>query len=830
MAELEPGEVQPPPYALVDDLVKQRERIYGVTGSSLLTTTGQERLPTAGGSAMDIARRSKTIRNREIRLRRMLLVEPRIADAYAKTTQRVRAGQSLLADMALRIPAMLLNKPYQLRMAPVGDEDEDRDKATDIEKFVHAFLLGKEGQRAALDRGKTSIWRDFMDNLVSAGEGAFLLQERRDMWGRNRVPTQGQFQDDAGDTPKGRRRSAAQKYNEAITQHRRGVPPFSLQNLDPQMVYVVEDYEGHEDEAIIVANRPYRTTLMEHGLVPAKRKYGLAGQDLLKSGDGRRAYEIAPNGLGAPYPIRDFPTGRYQPESVQVVHYFCSAERAQYLGLVDGRDPDLGVWATYVDGVPVAWGGLWGPAFHPLPIFFSYGLSTAIPDPNYRGIPALMTLIELADLLDQIITMELHIAFWSAFPPVIEEDKSSQGGGATGLPGTSEDDPEAAQRPGSTGSAGGIKYLEPAKFYTVPPGKTWRYFVMPGEATVHLERLYTKAQQLFDLLGLPGVFRGQGGASQPGYAISQLLIAARSLFDPIVDNSTLTVTRAAQYLLWQIWRRFPEGISVYTDPQAGKDGWLTLMPDDIAPNARRAGDGVPWLECTVKAEPMLPVDESLMERRGQEAVQSGMVDRLTAREKYYNDPAPEETEARILAQKAQEHPVAIANAVYRALVRSGELLPELAVALYAKDFGVDPSVALSQLAATGALTPEQTRAVQQLLANQQAMQAQMAQAPVGVMGGPPGPPGGPGPAPFFAPPPAGGPGLRPGVGVPGAAPVGAPNLPPVAPNMPATGVPTPPAAPPVAVGGRPGGLPPPGMRLPPTQPTPQQRLASAVAH
>lgn len=796
--ELQPGEVDYPPYALVDDLVKQRERIFGVTGSSLLTTTGQERLPTASGAAMDIARRSKTIRNREIRLRRMLLVEPRIPDAYAKTTQRVRAGQSLLGDMALRLPATLLHKPYQVRVQPFEDEDDARMASTALEDFIHSFLLGKPGTRALLDRGKTSVWRDMMDNLISAGEGCFLLQERKDKWSEDnpRHPQMAWYADDTEAVPASRRKSANKKYVEATDKFRRARPPFTVENLDPQMVYVVEDYEGREDEAIIVSQRPYRSALAHHGLMPFKGGNRQA-PDVYQSGDKRRYYVAGPNGLGAPYPIRDFPTGRYLPESVQTVSYFCSAERAFALGLTDGSDPDLGVWAHYVDGVCVDWGGLWGPEDHPLPVFASPGLSSAIPDPNFKGIPALMHLLELADVMDQIFTMELHIAYWSAFPPVLEEDKSTTGGGATGLPDAMIEDPLSVQRPGGAGAGGPIVYLAPGQYYPVPAGKTLRYFTLPPEATVHLERLYEKAQGLWDLLGIPGVFRGSGGAQQPGYAIAQLTIAARSLFDPLVDNATVLVAKACKYLLWQIWKRFPEGVSVYAGTSdTRKDGWLHIKPKDIAPDATDAGTGTPWLELTVSADPLLPTDEALMETRGQNAVEKKMMDRISAMEKYYKDPSPEKTMARMIAQQAMEHPVSIANNVYRSLVRSGELIPILAVQMYAKEFGVDPMQALQQFQAAGVLSPQQAQDVTQVL------NAQAAAASAQAGGG--GPP----------------------QGQPGVTPPGVPNIPPPGPPQ-GAGAPTPPPPPAIQMGER-ARLPAPAAGGAPVQMPTQARQAQMI--
>ncbi len=756
LAELVPPKngIEPPPYSLAQDLCKQRERIFGVTGASLLTQTGQERLPTAGGSSNDIARRSKTVRNREIRLRRMMLIEPRVPRAYNKTTQVIRAGQSLFADFGLRVPAVLAAKPFQVKAQPLDDEDDSMKATTRKEEFTHAVFLGQAGQRSKLDTGKVSVWRDLFDNLVSAGEGAFGLHVRRDRWSEDdaHYPRRADFVDDGEDVASSSRKTGAGKYLVASERYRRGVCPFTLEHIDPQMVYTVENSDGVEDECVVVAQRPYRATLVQHGLKPTERKYGTDNVDVFSSTSSGARYELGPQGLGKPYPIRDFPTGRYQPESVETVTYYCSGQRATYLGLSDGSDPDLGVWAHYVDGVLVDYGPLWGPPEHPLPIFSTPGLSTAIPDPNYTGIPALMHLIELSDLLDQIFTMEMHIAFWSAFPPVLEEDKTSGGGGATGLPGTIDIDPEAAQRPGSNASTpgGGIKYLEPGKFYTVPTGKTWRYFTMPQEATIHLEKLYTKARELFDLLGVPGVFRGAGGPSQAGYAISQLMIAAKSLFDPLIDNASTTVGRAVKYLWWQVWKRFPEGVPVYVGGDGDRThGWITLTPTDIAPDCPKgqAGKGIPFLQCTVRADPLLPQDEFQLEQRGINAVAAGMLDEDTAREKYFQDPSPEKTAARIIADKIAHHPVTVANEVYRGLVRSGSLLPVLAVFMYAKGLGVDPAMSLQQLSATGALNPQQSDQAQQVLDQHAAQQAIAAgvtppgTTPVpGMANGPGGPP------------------------------------------------------------------------------------------
>jgi hypothetical protein len=780
------GGVHAPGYGYVHQLVEQRERIYGGAGRDVDTPAGSalSDLEGAGGrqgSRGDpSSRRTKTIRNREIRLRRMQLIEPRVPRNYKLTSQVSRAGQALFADLCLRIPAVLAARPMQCRAIPLDDDDDSMTAATRKEEWTHAVLLGSEGERALLDQGRTSIWRRYWDSIVNAGEGSFQLTVRSDRWSEKnrRFPRPGDYADDPEGTAKTKRRTGSQKYVRAVKAYKQDVVPFVMESLDPQMVFVQKDSEGVEDEAVVVASRPYRETLSGAGLLPAgNRKYGtLQGKPASPDGDmGGRRYLVGPNGLGEPYPISDFPKMQYQPERVETATYYCSGQRARYLGLIpaltenedepdaeadgalDRGLDDIGVWAQYVDGVLVDHGPLWGPEFHPLPVFTAPGLTTDIPDPNFESIPVPFHLIELADLLDQIFTMELHVAFWSAFPPLVESDQTGGGALAAGLPGDTAIDPESVQRPRSDATKEQVT-IEPGKYFRLPAGRKLEYLVLPAEATAHLQGLYQKAREMFDLLGVPSVFRGQGESQQPGYSIAQLMTAAKSLYDPIVDNATTCAGMAVKYLWWQVWRRFREGVPAFVGGEARNDkraGWLWLEPGDVAPGADGPGKGVPFLQCRVTADPLLPMDEAQMELRGIRAVQAQMIDEDTAREKYFGDMSPEKTAARILGDAALKHPLVQLPLTYRSAVRMGLLMPELAVAAMAKDLGIDPGLAFQQLAQHGAFTPEQAAQVQQLIVmRQQQEQLMQAQAAMGMAPGAPGAPGQEGgAAPPRAPPP-----------------------------------------------------------------------------
>ena len=790
--EVKPPEegVKAPPYGYVLRLLRGREREMGASAS------GARSVRDSGTRQANVASRSFTDIVREIRRRRKLLVTPPIPPGYRKTTQVVRAGQALFADLALRLPAVLTAKPMTLSADPVDDDEDAQEAATLKEEWTTSVLLGMEGRRAVLDGGKTSVWRDCVDNLVSTGRTCWSITERLDRWSEfsERYPRFTDFDDDEEDdqrstadaveeflrSPTGetrrrtrRPRSASEKYLKAVENFKRATPPFSLEHIDPLSMHLVEDEQGVEDEGVVVVNRPYRETLAAYGLSPTIGE----GTTTVKGDSPGARYEAGPMGYGKAYPLSDAePERPYEPEHVATVTYYCSAKRAYWLGLSDPDspdfDPDCGVWAHYVDGVLVASGPLWGPSWHPLPLFRAFGLTTAMGDETYRGIAAPMHLVELIDLLDQIITMELHVSFWSAWPPLIEEDKTQGAPGAAGLSGDTVIDPERAQRPDQNRTTDG-KVVEPGKFYSVPAGRTWRYLVLPAESTAHLERLYTKATALIDLIGIPSVLRGQGGGGQAGYAIAQLMIAARSLYGPVIENFCAQVATQIQYLWWQVWKRFPEGVPVYYQGDAAvgrKKGWRTLTPRDIAPDGKGAGQGTPFLACAVEADPLLPVDEAQLEMRGIQAQQAGAVDMLTMRERYFKDPAPERTEARVLADKINTHPLVQESMALRGAVRQGALTPEMALSWLESQFKVTTQMAFDQLLAIGAFDEE---AAARLLVQMEQAKAQ------GQAGGLPGqPPGGmavPGvPAPPGMPPEGGVPGVPGGPGGPGAPPAGPP--------------------------------------------------------
>jgi hypothetical protein len=394
--------VEAPPYGYVTRLLRDREREMGGSAS------GSRSVRDAGTRQANAGQRSFTDIVREIRRRRKLLVTPPIPPGYRKTTQVVRAGQALFADLTHRLPAVLTAKPMTCQADPVDDDEDAQEAATLKEEWTTSVLLGMEGRRSILDAGQTSVWRDCMDNLVNTGRACWSLVERLDRWSEAnpRYPHFDHYEDDGVDGDEGegedlgsavenylarerstrrargegqpkRKRSGSEKFLQAVEHFKRATPPFVLEAVDPLSMHLIQDADGVEDEGVVVVNRPYRETLAGWGLKPTEEADGRPGT--IAGTAGR--YAAGPMGFGRAYPMIDAePERPYEPEHVETVTYYCSAKRALWLGLADPGsreyDPDCGLWAHYVDGICVASGPLWCPSWHPLPIFRAYGLTT----------------------------------------------------------------------------------------------------------------------------------------------------------------------------------------------------------------------------------------------------------------------------------------------------------------------------------------------------------------------------------------------------------------------------------------------------------------------
>jgi len=675
-----------PPIEYVEGLNQERRSLYQSKRSHRATDQGSAQ--SGGMSLQDLIQ--------EIQLRRQLRVDPVVPKEYRKTTKMVRGGQALFADACQRIISALTANSLKIKAIPL-DEHTGHDAqavATKKEEWTVAVLLGQEGYRGRLDIGETSLFRDCVDNIVNAGRCSFMLTTKEERWSESAgFPiSEKDYSNDDDEVPKRQRRNKGEKLRDARKAHRRAYLPFVMERLDPLSAHVVKDSDGVEDEAVVVTQRPYRKTLSNVGLQPN-------GQNI----QGDAPFIPGPMGLGTAYPpdSPDVEWPSIEPSSVEVITYFASAKRAHQMGWTDGKK---GVWAYYVEGNMVDHGPLDGPADHPLPVFQTIGLSTAILDDVDRAVPVSLHFMELADELDEIDTMLHHLARQFAFPLLLEEDAGSGGFGATGLQGDILNTPESVQQ-NDRQVQGKSQRIVPGGFYEVPPGRTWRYLSPSSESQAIIRDLRESIREKMDLVAIPSVFRGAGGPSQAGYAIAQLTIMARSLYDPVIDNWTATIRKAVQYLWWQVWAKFSDGIPAYfwgDDQREQPSKWLTLTPKDIAPDGDgKAGSGTPFLACTIQGDPMLPIDEAQLERRGIDAVASRMVDRQQAQEKYFNDPSPERTQAAIMADSVMEDPLTVALITIREQVRAGLLAPKLAPMFLASKLGIDPEIAAQQMAFIG---------------------------------------------------------------------------------------------------------------------------------
>lgn len=128
--------------------------------------------------------------------------------------------------------------------------------------------------------------------------------------------------------------------------------------------------------------------------------------------------------------------------------------------------------------------------------------------------PALYALRYLVPALDALLTMKMNWAYLSAFPVVVMEPMAGVQQMLDSLPAGDPGDPPASMT------------WKPGKVYFPPSGYTMK-FLEPPKTGADVDTMIQELGELINIAGIPNVFRGIGGARQPGYSINQLMAAAQ---------------------------------------------------------------------------------------------------------------------------------------------------------------------------------------------------------------------------------------------------------------------------------------------------------------
>jgi len=183
--------------------------------------------------------------------------------------------------------------------------------------------------------------------------------------------------------------------------------------------------------------------------------------------------------------------------------------------------------------------------------------------------------------------------------------------------------------------------LVPGKTATIMDGERLGFLTWEGNGpdADELLRIYDVAT---DRAGLSSTLYGMSGG-ESGYAIAQLINAARMKFKPII----LHAERAYELLIQRIWDiiEYQIGEPVYVFDAGKRKQWLELGPKDL--------EG--YRHVIVQLNPVLPTDEYARSSKTINEVTNGLISMRRAREQIGVE-QPEEEDEQIRVEKWMSNP------------------------------------------------------------------------------------------------------------------------------------------------------------------------------
>lgn len=469
----------------------------------------------------------------------------------------------IIEDVLRRVAAALTQGYPTFSQVPLTVGQSDQDRSEHLGEWLNAVfpLLEKQsGERAFFQ----AVWYAAM-----YGRGWLHLEWMPDAWENYEI-----WLDEVQVGPG----ESAQSFRNRIEQRKKLEKlPWYFRALHPRMVLPFRDHLGLK-EVLIVEERPK----LEIGDAYGKGDKGRLAPRLEAGPDGE-LWPVAPDellsGLTSDETWRSINLG----DTVEFVTYY-------------NRE-----WVAYwADGVLLkrVKHGYGRP-----PVFEARGLSTGSRDPAKDTRSIVDPLLELVRGLDQVLTIKLAWAYQAGLPMAFHKKA-----------------PRPAGTIAPTNQQGEAFQWDPARIMELQPGEEVGWIEAPGVGRDLAQIADTYERMIQEMSALPPIVRGFAeGANQPGYAINQLLNAAKMIFEPILDDLTTAFEQAADFLLWTIEHHVKEPVWLVGNDLSQKmrkrKTWLSLGPRDI--------QGYRLVRCSIKA--VHPVADAAKMRAGLELWTAGAI-------------------------------------------------------------------------------------------------------------------------------------------------------------------------------------------------------------
>jgi len=278
------------------------------------------------------------------------------------------------------------------------------------------------------------------------------------------------------------------------------------------------------------------------------------------------------------------------------------------------------------------------------PYVYAMGLGAASTDPKYMGMSCIWPIRELIPYLDRLLSQKATAIRMWCWPTVVVRqtnlsDLIGAGEGETPLR-------EINIAPGSTVS---LYQDEEISFLT------WQGNGPDADEMVRL------VMSMIERAGLSDAMYGQS-AGESGYALNQLIAAARMRFKPIIAHAERALEMQMEVLLDIIENHAKQKLYVYP---RGEKGWIGLGPDDIRG----------YRQVRVELNPVMPTDAYARSSQAINEVNAGLRSRESAME-MIDIPQPDEEMRRILLDKWKADPKVQQWLIDQALKKAGIMLSQ----------------------------------------------------------------------------------------------------------------------------------------------------------
>jgi len=286
--------------------------------------------------------------------------------------------------------------------------------------------------------------------------------------------------------------------------------------------------------------------------------------------------------------------------------------------------------------------------YNQVPYFYAHGQGTCEMAPHEAGMSVAFALQDLVPLMDQLLTMLQNAVRLYSYPtPVSEFAPESIG----------------VDRPKEM-------TFEPGKWHVGQPGEKMRFLEPPG-VNADRAQLLGVISNMIDRAGISSVLAGISPGAQPvGYAINQLMMAAQSVYDPIVKEVCRTFGEMMPFA-WQLVKTCVQEtvyVLVSTDKAKIERKWVGLHPDEVAD----------YRFCEVRMKPLIPSDHIMEGQFRIQARAAGYGEDDWVEEALGND-QPEITRQKRLVQDLLKEPHILQMLTVQAAREAGftELLDEM---------------------------------------------------------------------------------------------------------------------------------------------------------